>query len=195
MFWVAAIPTVYLLVTLAFGIQVGIRHVLPVYPFMALFAGMLLSSWWANGKRLRCVAALLAVLLLVEVVMIHPHYLAYFNIAAGGPDKGHRYLVDCNLDWGQDLPGLAAYQREHDLPAVILSYFGSDAPDRYGLAYTIHCPHYSGGRPPPGVYAVSATNRQGLYAYPGRMKELAWFRNRQPSDIVAHTILIYDLRK
>jgi hypothetical protein len=195
MLWVAAIPVVYFLFTVAVGIQVGIRHVLPVYPFMALFAGMLLSSWWEKRSGLRWITLLLAVSFFLEGILIHPHYLAYFNSAAGGPDKGHRYLVDCNLDWGQDLPALAAYQKERALPTFFLSYFGSDAPDRYGLDYMVYCPQQGPRRPPPGVYAISATNREGLYAYPSRMRELAWFRNRPPSDIVAHSFLIYDLRK
>ena len=193
--WVAAVPVVYVLVTVAIGIQVGIRHVLPVYPFMALFGGMLLSSWWTRGKRFRRVAAPLAILLVLEGAFIHPHYLAYFNLATGGPDNGYRYLVDCNLDWGQDLPALAVYQREQNLPTVNLSYFGSDAPGRYGVDYAVHCTQRGDQEPPPGVYAISATNAQGLYAYPLRMRELAWFRSREPSAIVAHSILVYDLRR
>ena len=56
-----------------------------------------------------------------------PHYLAYFNLASGGPAQGYRWLVDSNLDWGQDLPGLRRYLDEHTEPGRphYLSYFGS----------------------------------------------------------------------
>ena len=46
---------------------------------------------------------------MVSVLLYHPYYLAYFNQLAGGPSGGYRVLVDSNLDWGQDLPGLVRY--------------------------------------------------------------------------------------
>jgi len=47
--------------------------------------------------------------LAVESLAIWPHYLAFFNGFVGGPDKGPEYLVDSNLDWGQELSNLKKY--------------------------------------------------------------------------------------
>jgi len=78
------------------------------------------ASW---GFRL-----LLAALLTwqaVTVLRVHPSYLAYFNELAGGPDSGWQYVVDSNIDWGQDLKRLAEFVEERNLSEIHLDYFGS----------------------------------------------------------------------
>ena len=65
------------------------------------------------------------------MLRVHPNYLAYFNEAAGGPSRGWRWLVDSNIDWGQDLPLLAKWQREHPDRPVHLKYFGTVEPELY----------------------------------------------------------------
>jgi hypothetical protein len=192
--WVAAFPAAYLAVTLAKGIQVGLRHVLPVYPFMALAAGMLLAAWWRAGGGRRWVSAALTLGMLGEGLSVHPHYLAFFNLGTGGPDRGYRYLVDCNLDWGQDLPALAEFQRRERTGTLTLSYFGNDLPERYGVDYQVLCAPHGAAPPPQGVYAISATQLQGLYQFPARLDGMAWFRQRAPTRLVGHSILVYDLR-
>ena len=43
---------------------------------------------------------------------VYPHFTAFFNRAAGGPANGPRYLLDSNLDWGQDVKKLKAWLAE-----------------------------------------------------------------------------------
>ena len=67
----------------------------------------------------------------IEVLAVHPHELAFFNAAAGGSSGGRRFLVDSNLDWGQDLARLSAAAPAYSsspLPAIV---FGGDLPRRY----------------------------------------------------------------
>jgi hypothetical protein len=52
---------------------------------------------------------------------------------AGGPNGGWRYLVDSNLDWGQDLGGLKQWMDENEVDHIWLSYFGEGRPDYYGI--------------------------------------------------------------
>src|SRR5262249_11687693 len=95
-------------------INIGHRHILPIYPFLIVFASKIARAW--QPPRAKRLAALMACLLawnMVETALVYPHFLAYFNEIAGGPANGYRWLTDSNLDWGQDLKGLAAYQREH----------------------------------------------------------------------------------
>ena len=99
---------VYLALTLTRGLNIGHRHLLPIYPFLFVRgrprgdAGV--RGWRPlAGRGRRPAAAWYA----VSVARVHPHYLAYFNEPAGGPANGYRLLVDSNLDWGQDLKGLA----------------------------------------------------------------------------------------
>ena len=90
--------------------QIGYRHILPVYPFLivagACGAAVLCRTRWGSAL---CLGG--SLWLVASVGAAYPHYLAYFNEAAGGPAGGWRWLVDSNLDWGQDLKGLAAEVR------------------------------------------------------------------------------------
>ena len=54
------------------------------------------------------------------MLRVHPNYLAYFNEAAGGPAQGWRWLVDSNVDWGQELPGLKRYMDTNGIARVTL---------------------------------------------------------------------------
>ena len=130
---------------------------------------------------------------------IHPHYLAYFNEIAGGPSRGYRCLVDSNLDWGQDLKRLERFMEENDIPRIRLSYFGSDSPQRYGIAYdwlpSVVLVDPSPERRKPilrqGWFAISATNLQGVYFENKNM--FAWLRERQPVARLGYSMFIYHL--
>ena len=167
-------------------LNIGHRHLLPIYPLLFVGLGHLGRAWQAAGRGLVHVGVpLLVALTAVSTVSVHPHYLAHFNLLAGGPSGGYRHLVDSNLDWGQDLKGLSNELRRRGVERVHLSYFGSAAPRAYGfvperapaeeegiryvplVGYSI--PDPDAGRPlaarewPPGFYAISATNLQGVY--------------------------------
>jgi hypothetical protein len=90
-------PSIYLLLSLESHLNYGIRHILPVIPFLYLFTCFQL----ARGKRALVLIPLI-VLGAVESAMVHPHYLSFFNASVGGPAQGSRYLLDSNIDWGQD---------------------------------------------------------------------------------------------
>ena len=73
-----------------------------------------------------------------EAIWIWPDYLAYFNVIAGGPRQGYRWLVDSSIDWGQDLKALASWLAAHpddarDPQRVYLSYFGVAKPDYFDI--------------------------------------------------------------
>src|SRR5262249_42153885 len=84
--------------------QLGMRHLLPIIPLICVLIAMHLS----RGRR---VIAMLILMLLAatETAVVHPDYLAFFNFACGGASRGERYLIDSNLDWGQDLSRLAQW--------------------------------------------------------------------------------------
>src|SRR3989344_5715028 len=62
--------------------------------------------------------------LLTETLMVFPYYLTYFNQLAGGPSGGHRYVVDSNLDWGQDLKRLADWVDKNNIKKIGLVFSG-----------------------------------------------------------------------
>ncbi len=106
------------------GLQIGHRHLLPIYPFLFVAAGEAVSRLVAWRRPIGlAVAAVLGLWYGVGTLRVHPHHLAYFNEIAGGPANGWRLLVDSNLDWGQDLKRLAhvdADERRAAAEALVL---------------------------------------------------------------------------
>jgi hypothetical protein len=131
-----------------------------------------------------------------------PHQLAYLNEFIGGPGEGHRYLLDSNIDWGQDLKGLKEYMDREGLPSVYLSYFGTAPPEAHGIRYReapnfepVSLPPRPGEAPPDGaaprVLAVSVNNLYGLYlGEPGPYRP---FAARVPRATIGFSIHVYDL--
>ena len=100
-------PSLLLLTAMTGKLQIGIRHILPVIPFIYLFGVFCLH----RGKW---IYALLPLILLsaFESARAHPDYLPFFNVLAGGSQNGEKYLADSNLDWGQDMARLANYIKQ-----------------------------------------------------------------------------------
>lgn len=166
----AALFVVYGVTSLLSHLNIGHRHILPMYPVLFIAAG-----WLARGLDARrpLVAAYLAVLLLWhagESWRARPHYLAYFNQIVGGSSNGWRHLVDSSLDWGQDLPGLKAWLDAHARgEKVFLSYFGTGDARYEGISATAlpTLPNPESRKwhaLAPGIYAISATMLQHVYS-------------------------------
>jgi hypothetical protein len=188
---------VYSAMVASSGLNIGHRHLLPLYPFLFLQAERA-----AAGLSMRTTRAAIVTVLLAwyagGTLRAHPHELAYFNEAAGGPDGGHLWLVDSSLDWGQDLKGLAQWARAAAVPRLKLSYFGTADPAYYGL----QCDYLPGQMLPqprdvvrrvdPGdVVAVSATNLQGVYLEPADRTLMDVLRTRTPVAVIGHSIFVY----
>jgi len=179
---------VYAAFSLTSHLNIGHRHILPLYPVLYILAGGLFAL--PAGVRLkRTIAAVLFGAQACTCAVAYPDYLAYFNPLAGGPANGWRLLVDSSLDWGQDLPGLAKWLRTHNPPPaavpVYLSYFGSGNPDYYGIK-AVSLPFLNGFRRPSvwyephgGLYAVSATMLQQVYSPVRGPWTPAWEREYQ----------------
>ncbi len=180
-----SVPTTVLAVmSLATDINLGLRYVLPIFPYLFTATGKVVP--WAVGlgsKFARRIAGTSLGLALgatiVASALIHPHYLAYFNAASGGPARGSEHLIDSNLDWGQDLINLREWLRQHGDERVGLAYFGQINPGIFALrgdGFDWFLPPARPGawqgttppgpearRPPvPGLYAVSASLVRGL---------------------------------
>lgn len=183
------------------GKAIGLRYLLPVYPFLFLVAGGLLAGGWDAAARWRRRSAVaLCAALAVACARIHPDHLAYFNELAGGPDGGRWALVDSNLDWGQDLKGLKRWMDRHGVARIKLSYFGTADPALYGLDYE-WLPSYVLPRrdpapvalPTTGWIAISATNLAGVYldAYGHGKTLFHWLEAFAPVARIGHSILVY----
>jgi hypothetical protein len=128
--WIAAAPVVaasaLLLVCMPSHINIGVRHILPIYPLLAMIAGAgAWRLWNLNRPRYGGITLVLIFLgwHLTSSIRAHPDYLAYFNEFAGShPEK---ILIDSDLDWGQDLLRLAGVLHQKSIERVSIAYAGS----------------------------------------------------------------------
>ena len=196
--FVAVPVAIFLGVAMASGINIGLRHMLPVFPFLLLMAAAAAKALLAVRGRLG--PAALAVLLAAcaaEYAGAYPHPLAFFNRLVGGPANGFRYLADSNIDWGQDLKPLQDWMADQGVSHVNLAYFGQADPAYYG----IDCTHLPGApkfatdliaRPRlPGYVAISPTILQGVYAPPFWRLFYEPFRALTPAAIVGGSMRVY----
>jgi hypothetical protein len=195
LFWLGIPPAVYFIASLGSPIDIGLRHILPIYPFLYMLIGAALfpqGEAGRPGRPMRTAALALAALLAVESAGIYPHYLAFFNAAAGGPAHGARYLIDSNLDWGQDLFHLKEWASAHGAPPLCLSYFGEADPAYYGISYRPLGP-VRDEQEEQRLDCVAAISAQHLFAATdGRFRRL---QRIEPVARIGYSIFIFDLRR
>jgi 4-amino-4-deoxy-L-arabinose transferase-like glycosyltransferase len=213
---------VYLAISIPSHINIGHRHLLPVYPFLYVLAGGLaLEAARFRPAARSCLAgaALLIIAVSGQLVfspesgmrdrpprwyqVVSPHYLAYFNELAGGPDQGYKSLVDSNLDWGQDLKALKSWLDQRGVAEPIgLCYFGTADPRYYQIVHQ----NLRGGSEferkqdfdwlqAGTLFAISASNVQGVYFVP-HLRDI-WRQVLSHSvlvDKVGYSIFIHEFR-
>jgi hypothetical protein len=137
------------------SLYIGERHVLAAYPLLfiaiapwmaaafesapwqaATMAGAAKAAGLARAWLPFAAASLAVVWMVFGTLAVAPRYLQYFNEAAGGPERGHRILIDSNIDWGQDLIRLREYMDANHIDSVALAYFGRVHPGVYGIHFT-----------------------------------------------------------
>jgi len=150
-------------------LNIGERHLLPSYPALMILAG---GAWplVAHRRGVRWVVPLLCVLHAADAGRHYPHHLEYFNQIVPSSER-HRWLVDSNLDWGQELRRLGRRLAESDNSSepTYLAYFGTGMPSHYGIqAEVLGMPDDDAAvqRLRPGLYCVSATALAAVYTDP-----------------------------
>jgi len=113
-------------VSMTSEINIGIRHILPVYAPLAIAAAAAILAL----PRLRIASAILVLWLFVSGVTAHPDYLPWFNAFAPHPET---VLNDSNLDWGQDVLRLVRYTRDQHIPHISLLIITSADIDHLGF--------------------------------------------------------------
>lgn len=183
----AILTAVVLLINLPTSLNIGVRYMLPLYPLLALTAGIGTVWLWQNRRA----AIILLVWTGISSATAHPDYLAYFNELAGTHPE--RILVDSDLDWGQDMARLATELQRRRVPYFHMSclYTGDDT--RLGLPAWDSLEPY---QPVTGWVAVSQTmlkNYGWMVAQQRGRPDLAlkWLDAYQPVARVGKSILLY----
>jgi len=196
-------PAIYLGVAMFAGIDYGVRHLLPVYPFLIVLVSF---AAWNLAKRNRAAAAFIAVLVVCHVASsfrAFPNYIPYANELWGGPAKSHEILADSNVDWGQGLVAMQHYIRERHITNCWFAYFGDLIVDvsYYGIpcrvlptafADSIHSPMPIVPPQVDGPVFISATEISRMYWRADWVNPYVSFQRMPPSALIADSILVYD---
>jgi hypothetical protein len=187
------------LLSLKTGLNSHIRYIVPALPFLMIHAARVMS-WRQSGRVWRTVLVAAAVVWSgFSVVGAHPHYLAYFNEAAGGPRAGIRHLADSNLDWGQGLLGLRDWlEVQRPGQTISLAYFGGTDPRDVGLRFKRLDPR----DPEPGIHAIGASILAGVpnVIWDVQGNRIQWgadafhaYRELQPIEVPGYSIYVFEV--
>jgi hypothetical protein len=194
---------VYLAISMSSSMDIGARHLLPVWAFLYVLVGGTAAVLLDRDARWGYVLAGLLCWQVVTSVRVSPAYMAYGNEAWGGPAKVDRYLGDANTDWGQQLKAVKAYLDERHITNCWFAYFpdGSIDPSDYGvnckrlpttdLLYWLGVPVTT----PPvisGTVLISAGDLEGIEFGDGLLNPYDSFRKLKPTAVIQHGVYVYD---
>jgi len=191
---------IYWVVSLMSNLNIGVRHLLPAFPFTIILVSSAIITWLKEPfLEIKYSFVLLLVLWqAISVLTIYPYFLAYFNEIAGGPEQGYIYTVNSNLDWGQDLKRLKKWVEEQNLNTIYVDYFGGgDAQYYLKEKYAPWRSTQDELEFPRGNYlAVSATFLQGGRGEPAPgfdqpALHYRWLDNNTLVEKIGHSIFIY----
>jgi len=183
-----ACAVVVLAMAMPSHLNIGVRHVLPLYAFAAIVAGQGCAWLASRARRRKTAAAVLGALLAGQAgasVTSHPDYLAYFNPLAGAHPED--VLVDSDLDWGQDLVRLGKELRARGVQRVALCYAGTMDPGDAGLPTVVELRRY---QPVRGWIAISQMCLKfGGFAAP--YDGYRWLENYEPLPWAGPSMRLY----
>ncbi len=179
--------------------NIGIRYLLPAFPFLILYAGGLVQVIKLKWDRVVSVVISSVIIVLglwyvFSSVKIYPDYLAYFNEFTGGPANGYKYMDDSNLEWKHDLKRLAEYQNKHkDAKVIYLDKNIYIDPGYYGINNIVPLKEQLISNPS-GKYAININLLVRLKGVSQTLnnKKLDWLSLYQPIDRVGYSFLVYE---
>lgn len=199
----------YLTVAIVAGMDIGARHILPVYVLAFIFAAGGLAALAARSQRWAWVGAVLILAHIVSSLTVFPNPIAYANEAWGGPENVHNLLSDANVDWAQQLFQVKAWQDQHPAEECWFAYFAY--PEVDPAVYGIRChalptadTGWLGGSAmtPPvveGTVLLSAGDLSGCEWSNDRMNPYRGFQTRKPAESIDSSVFVYrgrfDLRQ
>ncbi|MDD2731762.1 MAG: glycosyltransferase family 39 protein [Candidatus Pacebacteria bacterium] len=192
---------IYWTSSLTSNLNIGVRHLLPAFPFQILLVSAGITTLFLKGSLIRLKKTFIFAMMLWQVyavISIYPHFISYFNEIIGGPKNGYLYVVDSNLDWGQDLKRLKIWLDENKIDKAYIDYFGGGNPQYY--LKEKYAPWWGLRNPdeiPEGSYlAVSATLLQGGRGKPApnfdqKTGYYLWLDKYQPMTVIGNSIFVF----
>jgi hypothetical protein len=175
-----------LAVVLPSTINIGLRHVLPLFALMSIIGGIGVTHLIMRIKNRLVgysVTGILLGSLIISSVSAHPQYIPYFNIFEKLVDDP--ILVDSDRDWGQSIGLLKEFVEENKIESIhvtALSFQETDI-ENYKLKNFKYLDYY---QQPSGWVAASYWR---VYAD----ERYWWLQDYEPFTILGDSMLVYKL--
>ncbi|HWZ51238.1 MAG TPA: glycosyltransferase family 39 protein [Granulicella sp.] len=202
LFFLAAPPLIYLAVAMQSQLNIGARHVLPLWVFGCVLAAGAAMTLVERDRRWRWAIGALVLLHVGSSAVAYPNYMAYSNEAWGGPAHTYLYLSDSNTDWGQQLKATKGYVDQHGIKQCWMAYFVAPfvLPSDYGIpCRRLPTPdsYFSGEQlpVPPAIHGpvlISAGDLNGFEYGASALNPYESFRNLRPTASIQDGILVFD---
>jgi tetratricopeptide (TPR) repeat protein len=195
--------TVFLGVAIVNGLNIGVRHILPVYVVAIILAGAGLAALASSSRRWAYVCALLLAAHIASSLSAFPNPIPYANEAWGGPQNTYRYLSDSNVDWGQELYQVKAWQERHPGEECWFSSFvgGIVSSEMYGVTCHVLPNSMAGNTGSPNQEAVPAVIHGTVLLSASEVAGGLWpskelnpyrrFQSMKPDEEIDHGILVF----
>jgi tetratricopeptide (TPR) repeat protein len=182
--------------------NIGVRHILPLYIFVSALAGGGAWAFISRNRRWAYAVAALLVFHILSSALVFPHYIAYSNELWGGPSNTYRLLSDSNADWGEQLKWAKKYLDERGVKDCWFVYFGEGVAepnyygipckplptaDSLGLNERIDAPASIDG-----TVLVSASDLSGFEFGPGTLNPYEQFKQLKPTAVIGREVFVFD---
>ena len=200
-FYVLAPAVIYFAIAMASGMNIGARHLLPMYAFLMIFAAAGAARVSAKSRGWAIAIALVLAAHIVSSLAVFPNEMVYANELAGGPRHVHDLLSDSNVDWAQQLFQVKQWQDAHPSEDCWFAYFAR--PEIEPSTYGIHCHALptldtfwlegSDLIPPEikGTILISAGDLSGCEWPSGLLNPYEDFNQRQPAEVIDNAVFVY----
>jgi hypothetical protein len=201
LFYTLAPPILYLAVAMMAGMNIGVRHLLPMYAFAIIFAAAASAALAGMDRRWAILCSVLIAAHIVSSLLVFPNEMAYANEAWGGPKNVHNLLSDANVDWGQQLLQVKQWQGRHPDQECWFAYFAR--PEIDPGVYGIRChalptldTQYLGGAdviPPSitGAVLISAGDLSGCEWPSAQVNPYRSFQSLHPDLTIDDSVFVY----
>jgi tetratricopeptide (TPR) repeat protein len=189
---------VFMVFAVTGGMNIGVRHILPIYVFLSVpIAGAASSLIQRNRSWIYAVVALL-IFQAGSVLHAYPAYISYTNEVFGGPANSYKYVSDSSSEWGQQLNAVKRYLDARGVKNCWFAYFDQAIVDfrSYGIACTpLLTAEYQTPDTPPaidGTVLISAAVLSGFETGTGPLNPYGQFQKLKPAAIIDYGVFVYD---
>jgi hypothetical protein len=195
-------PAIYLAVAMSSHLNIGARHVLPLFVFACVLAAAGAVTLARRPRNWTIAVVTLIVLHAVSSLWAAPNYMSYANEAWGGPTHAYRYLSDSNTDWAQQLIAVSAELHARNIQHCYIAYFATPfiLPSDYGipcdLIPTFDSHVMNASKPTPsileGPVLISAGDLNGFEFGSSVLNPYESFRSLHPTEFIQNGVFWFD---